>query len=216
MDRENRLAELLRIYLGRDAGERVADGSLSRGESLDIVAAIMVADIRESTPLIQSMETGDFISLLNRIFDLLVPPITRAGGEVLQFTGDGLLAVFPETPEAREQGIVCPIAVAGAYGSAVEGNRAIKEADPDCTVGFGLSYGTVAYGNVGTDDRLTFTVISAEVNRADRLQRLCPLDGSNIAMSETFAQHVQGNPVRHIGQRALKGFEAPADVYVPG
>ena len=208
--------ELLKLYLGEKAGTAVMDGTIGRGGSLKVVAAIMLADIRRSTPLIQDVGMDGYINVLNRMFDIVHPIVAQHGGEVLQFTGDGVLSVFPETPEAREAGITCPIAVAGAFNATLASDKAIRESGFPAQIGFGLSYGSVAYGSGGTTGRLAFTVISEEVNRADRLQSLCPISDSNIAMADNFALHVAtGAEVRSLGRRALKGFNEETEVFVP-
>lgn len=210
-----RLTELLKMYLGHNAGTAVASGGTSRGQSIDLTAAILVADIRGSTPMIESMSTERYLNLLNNIFDTIVPAVTQHGGEVLQFTGDGMLAVFPESREASHGGFICSDAVADAFSAASEGNDALLAEAVPAHVAFGLSYGPVSYGNVGTKDRLTFTVISAEVSLADRLQRLCPIEKTNIAMSAPFAGALPKERTRSLGFYSLKGFEKDKEVFRP-
>ena len=207
--------DLLRLFLGRAAADAVARGDLQRGQSLDVTAAIMLLDLRGSTPLIQSMEISAYIRLLNDIFDHIAPHITDRGGEILQFTGDGLLAVFRETDDACRQKIVCPVAVMSAFRASTLADAALRQNTNGAKVGFGLSYGVVAYGNVGAESRQSFTVISSEVSRADRLQRLCPIEGHNIALSDTFANALPPGTARSIGSHSLKGFETETEVFVP-
>jgi len=209
------IADILKIYLGRNAGEAVFAGNISRGQSLKVTAAILIVDIRGSTPLLQELGTDRYIAIINELFDILTPIVRAQHGEVLQFTGDGMLAIFPESEEAKAGGFNCPVAIKGAFDAAVGADKAVAAADLPIELGFGLSYGPVDYGNVGAVDRLTFTVISAEVSRADRLQRLCPLDGSRVAMSADYAPHLPADAVRSIGRRALKGFVAECEVFVP-
>ena len=209
------LGALLKRYLGAQAGEAVAGGKVARGEAFRVTAAILIADIRESTRHIQILGDDAFMIELNRMFDVLVPVIETQGGDVLQFTGDGLLALFPETEEAKAAGITCPIAIGNAYRSACAARGALADADLPFTLGFGMSYGSVAYGSVGARERLNFTVISAEVSRADRLQRLCPIQGSDIALAAAVAAHLPSDAVRPIGRHALKGFEGAEEVFVP-
>ena len=65
--------------------------------------------------------------------------------------------------------------------------------------------GSVSSGNVGMEDRRTLTVISAEVSHADRLQGLCPLDGSNLAISAACAMQLPKGAVRSTRGQSLKG-----------
>ena len=68
-----------------------------------------------------------------------------------------------------------------------------------------MSAGPVSWGNVGVEDRRTLTVISAEVSHADRLQSLCPLDESNLAISAACAMQLPEGVVRSIRRQSLKG-----------
>ena len=209
-------ADILKIYLGQNAGEAVLAGNMSRGKSLKVTAAILIVDIRGSTPLLQKLGTDSYIDIINKLFDIVTPHVRANDGEVLQFTGDGMLAVFPESAEAKAGGFTCPIAIQNAYTAAVGADKATLDGDLPASLGFGLSYGPVDYGNVGAEDRLTFTVISAEVSRADRLQSLCPLGDSNVAISGDCAAHLPDGAVRSIGHRVLKGFTEETEVFVPG
>lgn len=212
---EKSIAEILKIYLGRNAGEAVLAGNMSRGQSINVTAAVLIVDIRGSTPLIQELGNRSYIDIINKLFDIITPHVRANDGEVLQFTGDGMLAIFPESEEAKAGGFTCPIAIGNAFDAATAANEAIKAANLPASVGFGLSYGPVDYGNVGAEDRLTFTVISAEVSRADRLQSLCPLGGSNLAISADCATHLPDDKVRSVGCHSLKGFAAETEVFVP-
>ncbi len=207
--------DILEVYLGPAAGAAVASGPLPRGQTFTRTAAILLADLRQSTTLLQQMEIPAYLALLNGIFDAIVPEVVSRGGEVLQFTGDGLLAVFDESDDACRGKFVCPIAVGHAFDAATAADVALRAVQPPIAVGFGLSYGGVAYGNVGTDARMTFTVISAEVSCADRLQRLCPLNGHHIAMSKVFADTLQDGQAVLAGAHRLKGFENEIEVYTP-
>lgn len=209
-------ADILKIYLGQNAGEAVLAGNMSRGESLKVTAAILIVDIRGSTPLLQKLGTDSYIDIINKLFDIVTPHVRANDGEVPQFTGDGMLAVFPESAEAKAGGFTCPIAIQNAYTAAVGADKATLDGDLPASLGFGLSYGPVDYGNVGAEDRLTFTVISAEVSRADRLQSLCPLGDSNVAISGDCAAHLPDGAVRSIGHRVLKGFTEETEIFVPG
>lgn len=209
------LRKVLEMYLGPTAGSAVAEGTLPRGQTFTRTAAILLADLRGSTTLLQSMSIDAYVDMLNRVLDAVVPEITSREGEVLQFTGDGLLAVFDESDEACRGGYVCPIAVEHAFNAASAADMALRSNCAGFSVGFGLSYGEVAYGNVGTDTRMTFTVISAEVSRADRLQRLCPLNGQHIAMSDVFAEGLNKDRIETAGAHPLKGFDDETEVFIP-
>lgn len=55
------IADILKVYLGQNAGEAVLAGNMSRGKSLKVTAAILIVDIRGSTPLLQKLGTDSYI-----------------------------------------------------------------------------------------------------------------------------------------------------------
>ena len=60
------IADILNVYLGQNAGEAVLAGNMSRGKSLKVTAAILIADIRGSTPLLQKLDTDSYIDIINK------------------------------------------------------------------------------------------------------------------------------------------------------
>src|SRR5207245_10795298 len=71
--------------------------------------------------------------------------------------------------------------------------------------GAALHYGTVSYGNIGSGDRLDFTVIGPDVNLTSRIERLCRELDRHLIMSEAFAERLD-RPVWELGQFELRGF----------
>ena len=82
---------LLDTYVGRDAGERILQGQIRRGDVERIDAVILLSDLRDFTAQSDRLPGEAVIGLLNSYFDCLVPALQAHGGEVLKFVGDGLL-----------------------------------------------------------------------------------------------------------------------------
>jgi adenylate cyclase len=93
---KNRLARtLLDTYVGSHAGELILAGATRRGSGMTVPAAIMICDLRDFTRISDNWPRDDVIDLLNGYFDAMSEPLSRRGGEILKFMGDGLLAIFP-------------------------------------------------------------------------------------------------------------------------
>src|SRR3954452_2240446 len=144
-------ALLLDTYVGNRAGERILAGQIRRGHTQTMDAAIWLSDLRGFTAFSDRLPSETVVDVLNQYFDCQVHAIRAHGGEVLKFMGDGLLAVFPISPEADDAGEVCR----GVLEAARE-SRANVEAmhyPAGDTVerfrfGVALHVGPVLYGNI--------------------------------------------------------------------
>lgn len=204
---------LLEAYLGHEAGRRVYDGQIERGDVRTIKAAIWFCDLRGFTALSDRLPRAKLVSVLNRWFEVVGGAVAEAGGEILKFMGDGLLAVFRVDGDPAS---VCARALAAAQ-LALAGTRALDEMlagkglEP-FRFGLALHLGEVEFGNIGTPYRLDFTVIGPAVNMASRLEALTKELGTPIVASEAFARTC-GRDLRLLGRFALRGIGAPAAVY---
>src|SRR4051812_26367232 len=96
-------ANLLDAYVGRAAGQRILAGEVKRGDGQTIEAVIWYCDLRGFTRASDALPRDTIIALLNDYFDTMGTVVTNAGGEILKFMGDGMLAIFP-VPEPGRRG----------------------------------------------------------------------------------------------------------------
>jgi len=207
--------DLLAHYLGRTPAERVYAGQIERGDVTRIEAAILICDLRDFTAMTDQAQHGEIVSLLNRWFEAIGAAISAHGGDILKFMGDGLLAVFP-LDESR--GATCDRALDAAQ-AALNGTAALNkeltlEGQSPLAFGIGLHWGEVEFGNIGTRDRLDFTVIGPAVNLASRLQDLTKCVGAPILASADFAAATSRN-LRSLGGQRVRGIETEIDVFAP-
>jgi adenylate cyclase len=208
---------LLDAYVGRRSGERILAGAIRRGDTETIHAAVWLSDMRGFTPLADQLPPSQLLAVLNRYFDCQIPAITRHGGEILKFIGDGLLAIFPidgtnvatvcgAALAAAQEASAALVALADAPGAALGGVR----------FGIALHLGEVEYGNMGGEKRLDFTCIGPAVNLAARLEKLTGKLSRPIVASSAFADQCP-TPLLPIGEFALVGFARSQRVFtVPG
>jgi adenylate cyclase len=78
--------------------------------------------------------------------------------------------------------------------------------------GIGLHLGRVYYGNIGTPERLEFSVIGAAANKAARIEALCRETGQDVVLSSAFVAEL-GAPCRSLGRFALRGVGQPEEVF---
>jgi adenylate cyclase len=209
------LDEVLHTYVGGDPHRRILAGDVHRGAVTRIRSAILFSDMRGFTELTMRHGEEEVADVLNRYFDCIVPPIEARGGEVLKFIGDGILAIFQEHDDG-DRGAACDAALAAAragLAALADSNRHKSVAGP-LAAGIALHRGEAAYGNVGSGQRLDFTVIGRDVNIANRLTRLNGPLAQPILMSEAFAA-CQNGAISPIGRHPLPGLDADMALYVP-
>jgi adenylate cyclase len=182
-----------------------------------ISAVILYADLRGFTAAADRQPRDELVDALNCYFDCLVPTIGEFGGEVLKFMGDGLLATFPLN--GRPAAEVCDRALCAA-AKTLERIRVLcdERAAAKATVmdlDMVLHLGDVYYGNIGSADRLDFTVIGPAVNEASRIEALCAQHERNLLISETFARAATRSADRlvSIGRFALRGVVSAQSIY---
>ena len=201
---ERNLSAVLQTYVGGDPHKRILAGDVHRGKVTRIKSAIFFIDLRNFTALSMALAEEDITDLLNRYFDCVVPEVERVGGEVLKFIGDGVLAIFQERDGDSQT--ACRNALEAAVASLQRIERANSYGSLPATLaaGVALHHGEAAYGNVGSGDRLDFTVIGRDVNIASRIARLNVALKSSILMSESFATELIDQPMP-LGLHELKG-----------
>ena len=204
--------ELLQNYLGRDAGKKVYEGKVHRGESQNIRAAILLTDLRGYTQANHHHPPEVILSLLNDVFDIAVRAIHTCEGQVLKFLGDGLLAIFADAPA----NIACDrafVASTRIHHALYELNlRRKRQQRPALNLGVGLHYGDVLYGNVGASNRQDFTVIGSAVNVAARIESLSSqLDEPTLTSAE-FASFV-GHKLQSKGKHQIRGIPHPLELF---
>jgi adenylate cyclase len=205
---------ILGAYLGKDAAQRVLAGDIRRDRMTTISSVIWMSDLRGFTAMSDRLPPEVLLQLLGDYFSVVVEAVQGEGGEVLKFIGDAVLAVF--RVESRSLTEACEAAARAAL--AVERRLAVVNAEreavekPPIRQGIGLHFGEVNYGNVGSQERLDFTVIGAAVNTTARIEALCGTLKQSILMSEDFARSLS-RPTRSFGEHRLKGITTPLRVY---
>lgn len=204
---------LMETYLGRDAARRVLSGRIMRGVADRIDAAIWFSDLRGFTRVTDSAPEH-VIPLLNDYADVIVSAIHANGGDVLKLIGDGILAIF--TTGDRGRCCSCALDAAMAARSDVTALNAKRDESglPVTDMYLGLHVGDVFYGNIGSMERLDFTVVGPAVNEASRIATMCRSVEQPMLVSEAFAK-VDGMRDRlvSVGRYALRGVERPQELF---
>ncbi len=205
-------------YLGADAGLRVLNGSIKRGDGEIIRAAVWFSDLRNSTGLAEALDATGYLEALNAYFECAAGAVMAAGGEVLLLIGDAVLAIFPIGGGRSEARAACRAALsaaddAGRRLASLNGTRAGRDLPP-LEFGVGLHVGELMFGNIGLPERLQFTVVGPAANEVARLQALTKMLGRRVLVSREFADQVDG-AWDSLGRHAMPGLAAAREVLAP-
>ena len=206
---------LASVYLGRDPGQRVCAGMIHRGEIVSIEAAVWFSDLRNFTASGEELHPEKVIERLNDYFEVVVGAVHNAGGEILKYIGDAVLAIFPVSGELGAKA-AC-LAAVRALNDATDGLASLNErtrirGEPELAHGVGLHVGTTSYGNIGGRERLDFTVIGRTVNIASRIESQCGPMGAAALCSREFIE-LAGISARSLGSFALKGVADQVELF---
>jgi adenylate cyclase len=212
-----RIAEtLVETYLGRDAGKLVLSGRIGRGVAERIGAVLWYSDLHSFSRISESAAPDEIIPFLNDYSEAIISSVHEAGGDVLKLIGDGTLAIF----KADDPGQACRCAL---YADALMRSRIADLNDRRGALGLpvtdaylGLHIGEVYYGNIGSQDRLDFTVVGPAVNEVSRIVALCRSVERNVLASSGFVASAFEDDRRNlvsIGRYALKGVQQPQELF---
>ena len=205
--------DTLGAYLGPITAGRVLQGMIHRGDSRVIPAALLLADLRGFTALVDRVGAEAAISWLNERLEAIADPVAAQGGEVLKFLGDGLLAAFAAEGDAAAS---CRAATLAAKEIAARNLALNRRADTPglrAELVLVLHFGEVVYGNIGAAQRLDFTVIGEAVNEASRMEILGKSLNRNLVMSRSFADLTEAQ-TRSMGAYALRGISGEREIFV--
>ncbi len=183
------MINIANAYLGPTAGWRVLSGDIKRGDGERIAAVVWFSDLRASTRLSDEMAPDDYLALLNKYFECTAAPVIEHGGEILNFIGDGVLAIFPidgadGTAEAVRRAMA---AVDEALSRRAEVIDAGTPANAPLEFGIGLDIGELMFGNIGVPHRLAFSGIGRVVNGVQRIESTTKKVGRPVLATAALA-----------------------------
>jgi adenylate cyclase len=202
-------------YFSPDLAKQIAD----HGEEVKLGGSkrpvvILFSDIRGFTPMSEKMEPDDVAQLLREYFTEMVEIIFRHGGTLDKFIGDAIMALWG-APLSMEDD------ADKAMAAAIEMQQALTALNkhwedtgkPPVHIGIGINFGEVFAGNVGSEQRLEYTVLGDAVNTASRL--CSKAAKGEIMISEPFFKRLKKPPkVEAREPIPLKGKSKPVANYL--
>ena len=211
---EEELRNRLSRYVGENLVEKLVsskNGVFIENERKEIT--ILFADIRSFTTIAERLEAEKVVSMLNQFFAIMVDIIFKNNGILDKFVGDELMAVFGLIPSENS-------APHDAIQAAIEMQDATEElmkvrAEHDketFEIGIGINTGGAIMGNVGSRNRMDYTVIGDNVNVAARLEQIAN-GGEIIIGKETYRQNQSRFHIQKKGKLRVKNKTEPVICY---
>jgi adenylate cyclase len=170
------------------------------------MVTIMFSDIRGFTSFCESKDPAVVVDLLNTYMGTMCKIIVAHHGHVNKFIGDGILAVFSDTDEGAEPG--------GHALRAIRCAQDMVNAPSEFKTGTGLHSGEVVIGNVGSSDKMEFTVLGDTVNLASRLESLNKENKTKLLLSEETRVMADGDiDTFYLGAVPVRGKTEPMKLY---
>jgi len=182
-------------------------------------ATVLFSDIRSFTALSAGKPSKQVLEWLNRYFTAMDEVITKEGGFLNKFIGDGLMVLFGvPLSQGVQQDATAAVRCALAMLERVEQLNVALQADgggPPIRIGIGIHTGPLTCGNVGSEHRLEYSVIGETVNLASRLESLTKDLHAPIIISADTEKVIRGCPqcVRELGEHKVRGLEGAILLY---
>jgi class 3 adenylate cyclase len=211
---EQALCARLRRYVPGAVAENLESGELDAGER---EVTVLFVDIRGYSSFAEGRRPDAIFSLVNRYTELVSRLVRAHGGAVVEFNGDGMMAVFgaPRALQEKER------AALAAAREIVGGMRSLPPdlADPGAPaldVGVGIATGAAFVGSVRAADRMIWTALGNTTNLAARLQAQTRELGASIVVDAATRAAAGGeaDDFAAIERLAIRGRSLPIDVYV--
>lgn len=182
--------EFIKNALSRYVTHEFTDTVLAAGLNLGgelVEVTVLMSDIRDFTPLTERLPPRKLVRLLNRYFTAMVDECVQHGGMVDKFIGDAIMVVFgaPVPRPAADSALRAARAAMGMQRRLVALNESLAaEGLPTLRTGIGIHSGEAIAGNIGSPQRLAYTVIGDSVNVCARIESTCKQLDQTVLISE--------------------------------
>jgi adenylate cyclase len=217
--------ERIKSAFGKYVDASVAESILSHETETnlggrDAEVAVLFTDLRDFTPYAERCTPQELLAILNQYFTMVVECVHRHNGILDKFIGDAAMAVYglDRCPNPCEAALQTALEIRDGLiplNAELEGRGLTPLRN-----GIGIHYGNVVAGNIGSEERLEYTVIGDAVNVASRLESATKELTSPLAISEEGYNRLEESTrsgLSPLGEVSLKGKSEPCPVYgIPG
>ncbi|HNW28876.1 MAG TPA: adenylate/guanylate cyclase domain-containing protein [Spirochaetota bacterium] len=209
-----RIKDAFGKFVNKELADKVLRGELKLGGER-ITAPVFFSDIRYFTAISEKMDPEEVVDFLNEYMTRMVDCVNRTGGVVDKFIGDAIMAIWG-TPVSSgndtESAVNCALMMRETLMEYNAGRGTAKK--PIIQIGCGINTGPVIAGQIGSHERMEYTVIGDTVNVASRIESLNKPFGTDILISQDSYRLVEGiyNTVA-MQKIMIKGKSKPQQIY---
>lgn len=217
---ENRSKEKVKSAMGKFMSEDVMKRVLMNIDNLGLggkkaIVTVLFTDIRGFTTMSENLSAQEVSEILNEYFTEMEPIITKYNGIINKFIGDAIMAIFGEPIQDKNH-------AKNAVKCAFEMLQKVKELQikwakegkPKIDIGVGINTGEVFIGNIGSVNRMEYTVIGDTVNLASRLESYNKIYKTRMLISSSTYEETKNNiDVIKISNVEIRGKANKMDIY---
>ncbi|MFH0948953.1 MAG: adenylate/guanylate cyclase domain-containing protein [Candidatus Aenigmatarchaeota archaeon] len=167
---------------------------------------IMFSDIRDFTGISEKMTPEKLVELLNEYLSSMSNIIMQKRGIIDKYIGDAVMAFWGAPLDEKEHAAL-------ACEAALEMKAALNKMKNKISIGIGINTGDAIVGNMGSSQRINYTVIGDAVNIASRIEGLNKIYGTTIIVSESTMKQVSGFVFRRLDKIKVKGKTKAVQIY---
>ena len=175
------------------------------------VVSLMFADLIDSSSLCEGNTPEVVVEFLSEVMDSMTDVIYRCGGVVVDYYGDGVIAMWNAPVDQPDHAkLACEASLEIQRQRTAINGRWENRLGRTCQIGIGIHTGTVIVGNSGSRHRLKYGPRGLAVNLASRIEKATRKLGQSILLSDATREHLSPDVSAHrLGEFKLRGIERP-------
>jgi class 3 adenylate cyclase len=218
VDEETKKVLALHETFGRYLSDEIVKDLLNSPDGLSLGGkkqhiTVMFTDLRGFTAISEQLAEEDAVAMLNHYFGVMVDVIHKYHGTLIEFLGDGILAIFgaPIAYENHtENAVACALEMQLAMDEINEWNH--ENQYPVLEMGVGINAGETIVGNIGSPKSMKYNVIGSTVNLASRVETFST--GGQVLLTESGYKEVKAKlQIQQTLEASLKGVKTPITIY---
>lgn len=186
---------------------------IKEGEQLEV--ALLFCDIRRFTSIAERLNPNQVVFFLNTYYSMMSDVIKKHNGVINQFVGDEIFVSFGAPEPIKDPEISAVHCAMEMVSKLKEINEVLKSSiDEDIVVGIGINFGPIIAGNLGSDDRISYSITGDAVNIAKRIESLTSALPNAILLSQSIYDKIKDQvSTKPWGEVAIKGKNTKINVF---